>query len=58
MSGWDTWDTELFFDLRSVEHVVYTEGYDSVVWGSVVDYAVVCPLHIKSVRVHERHTPD
>ena len=54
----DLWNTELFFYLFSVEHVVYAEWYYSVIWGHVVDDAVVCPFHIESVGVHECHAPN
>ena len=54
----DAWDTELVFYLLSVEHVVYAEGYDSVIWSCVVNDAMVCPFHIEGVWVHECHTSD
>ena len=54
----DLWGTELFFGLLSVEHVVYAEGYDPIIWSHVMNDAVVCPLNIKRVGVHESHTPN
>ena len=54
----DLWITELFFGLLSVEHVVYAEGYDFVIWSHVMNDAVVCPLNIERVGIHECHTSN
>ena len=58
MFGFDTLDTELFFRLFSVEHVVYTEGYNSVSWRYVVNDAVMGSFHIEGIGIHECHTSD
>ena len=58
MLGADSWDTKLFFCLLSVEHVVYTERYDSIIWSHVVDDAVVGPLNIERVGIHKCHTSN
>ena len=56
--GADLRDTKLFFYLLAVEHVIYTEWYDPIIWSHVVNDAVVRPLNIERVRVHECHTPN
>ena len=58
MFGFDAWNTELFFCLFSVEHVVYAEGYDSVSGRYVVNDAVVRPFHIEGVGIHECHAAN
>ena len=58
MFDWNSWDAELFFDVFAVEHVVYAEGYDSVIWGHVMNNAVVGAFYVKGVWVHEGHASD
>ena len=58
MFGADAWGAVLLFCLFSVEHVVYAEGDDSVIWRYIMNNAVVRPFHIEVVGIHESHAPN